>query len=151
MSSDGLKKFSEQLKKLRFENRVSQAQLARHVGVSSGTVAHWERAKNFPTQETVWKLCDFFKVTQDELFGKSLDLPIPDNSAQMELNLSVTDHEFAKLLAESRGVSLSEAVSHAIRFCVATSMQAQTLKPNPGLKKNGKKSNPTERNHSEEP
>lgn len=135
MSSDNLKKFAASLKKLRDLNRVSQAKLAEAVGVSSGTVAHWERAKNFPTQETVWKLCKYFRISQDELFGGIPELPIPENS-EKTIALSPVDQELAKMIAVARSVSVADAVSLAIRELVQKSMKAQALTQRPGLNHN---------------
>lgn len=132
MSSVNLKLFAESLKKLRELNRVSQAQLAEAINVSSGTVAHWERAKNFPTQETVWKLCKYFRISQDELFGMSPEIPIPEYSGKT-VTLSPVDQELAGMLAQARGITVDVAVSLAIREFVQKSMKEQALRQHHGL------------------
>ena len=60
--------FSEILKKLR--GTMSQAELAKHLGVTQQAVGRWERQLNMPDYETLKKIASFFNVTTDYLLGK---------------------------------------------------------------------------------
>lgn len=60
--------FAEKLKKLR--SNMSQAELAKHLGVTQQAVGRWERQLNMPDYETLKKIASFFNVTTDYLLGK---------------------------------------------------------------------------------
>ena len=60
--------FSERLKELRKEKRLSQAQLAKELDVSDATVAMWEIDKRMPSIEIAVALGKFFDVSLDYLF-----------------------------------------------------------------------------------
>uniref|UniRef100_UPI003FEDFB95 helix-turn-helix transcriptional regulator n=1 Tax=Candidatus Fimenecus sp. TaxID=3022888 RepID=UPI003FEDFB95 len=65
--------FSKQLKCLRNKKHLSQAQLAKKIGVSSSTVAMWEigerEPKNYKTLEII---ADFFNVSLDYLIDRDV-------------------------------------------------------------------------------
>ena len=62
--------FSEQLKRLRKEKRLSQRDLCKNLCVSSGAIAMWETEKRQPDIATLCKLADFFGVSVDYLLGR---------------------------------------------------------------------------------
>lgn len=64
-------KFAENLKQLRKERGVTQAQLAQIVGVSQQCVSQWEHAQIEPTLSYLWRLADFFAVSIDVLSGRT--------------------------------------------------------------------------------
>ena len=66
-----MKIFGERLKELRIEKGISQAALAKQVGVSSGIVCLWEIDKSEPTAPNVRKVADFFDVSADYLLGRT--------------------------------------------------------------------------------
>ena len=61
--------FCERLKELRTENKISQPELAKMVGVSKGMISFWENAINEPTISNLVKLCKIFEVSSDYLLG----------------------------------------------------------------------------------
>ena len=61
--------FCERLKELRTENKISQPELAKMVGVSKGMISFWENAINEPTISNLVKLCKIFDVSSDYLLG----------------------------------------------------------------------------------
>lgn len=63
--------FQIKLKELRELNHISQAKLAKTIGVSQSTVAMWEVGKSRPEYETLMKLADFFDVSVDELTSRN--------------------------------------------------------------------------------
>lgn len=60
--------FREQLKLLRNQKHLSQAQLAKEIGVSSSTIAMWESGEREPKNyETLEIIADFFNVNMELL------------------------------------------------------------------------------------
>ena len=57
--------------KLRKENSITQEELASKVGVSSQAVSKWENG-GMPDAELLPRIADFFEVSIDTLFGRSL-------------------------------------------------------------------------------
>ncbi len=64
-------KFSEILRTMRKEKKLSQEALAREVGVTQQCVSEWERGRIEPTLSYLWKLADLFGVSIDVLCGRS--------------------------------------------------------------------------------
>lgn len=62
--------FSENLKSLRKEMKMSQQDVSLKVGVSQQCVSEWENAKIEPTLSFLWKLADIFEISVDELIGR---------------------------------------------------------------------------------
>lgn len=67
--------FAENLNALMKEKGVSQNALARHIGVSAGSVNFWCNAVNVPRPKVMDKLCDFFGVTQADLTTNKERIP----------------------------------------------------------------------------
>lgn len=71
-------KFGDNLKKLRIENKITQSELAKALGVSPSAVGMYETGEREPNFETEEKIADFFNVSLDYLRGKT-DKQTPDN------------------------------------------------------------------------
>lgn len=65
-----MKIFAERLLELRKEKNVSQAALAKSLGVSFAVVCYWETDRSEPTAPNIVKLADYFNVSTDYLLGK---------------------------------------------------------------------------------
>lgn len=63
--------FSVKLKEIRKEKGITQTELAKKLGVASGTVGNWESGKREPDFETVSRLARFFGVSVDWLLGRA--------------------------------------------------------------------------------
>ena len=63
--------FSENLKRLRKENCVSQAKLAEGLDVTQQCVSEWENDRIEPTLTNLWNIADFFDVSIDFLVGRT--------------------------------------------------------------------------------
>lgn len=63
-------KIGEIIKELRTERGLSQAALAREIGVSQKAVDYWERGINEPKASYIVALAEFFGVSSDELLGR---------------------------------------------------------------------------------
>ncbi len=57
--------FSERVKALRRESKLSQAELAEQIGVSQQCISEWECGKTEPTLTFIVKLSDIFNVSAD--------------------------------------------------------------------------------------
>ena len=63
-------KIGETIKELRLERNLSQAALAKAIGVSQKAIDYWERGMNEPKASYILALADFFGVSCDELLGR---------------------------------------------------------------------------------
>ena len=63
-------KFSENLKKIRKDNNLSQEQLADELGVSRQAISKWESAVAYPEMDKIITLCDRFNLNIDDLLHK---------------------------------------------------------------------------------
>lgn len=66
-----MKAFSERLMELRKERNLSQATVARDLGVSLGIICYWETNKSDPTASNIAKVARYFNVSADYLLGLS--------------------------------------------------------------------------------
>ena len=57
----------ERLLKLRKEKNISQEELANVLDVSRQTVSKWETDQSLPDSDKIVPLCEYFKITTDEL------------------------------------------------------------------------------------
>ncbi len=60
----------DMIKELRTEKGLSQAQLAKSIGVSQKAVDYWERNVNEPKASYIVMLCDYFRISADYLLGR---------------------------------------------------------------------------------
>ena len=60
------------IKELRTERNLSQAKLAKAIGVSQKAIDFWEKGINEPKASYVIKLADYFSVSADYLLGRKL-------------------------------------------------------------------------------
>ena len=63
--------FSERLRQLRKEKKVSQVALAKEVGVSSRVYQDYEYGKREAQMTTLIRMADFFGVSLDYLTGRT--------------------------------------------------------------------------------
>ena len=60
----------EIIKELRLEKGLSQAELAKEIGVSQKAIDFWEKGTNEPKASYIVRLADFFGVSADFLLGR---------------------------------------------------------------------------------
>lgn len=63
--------FAANLRMYRARADVSQAELAKQVGVDTSSVTNWESGTYMPSLRTTVKLADALGVTLDQLAGRS--------------------------------------------------------------------------------
>ena len=64
--------FSENLKKIRKEYKLSQEQLADELGVSRQAISKWESSSAYPEMDKIIALCDKFNLNIDDLLHKDI-------------------------------------------------------------------------------
>lgn len=63
--------FKDKLKHLRIENNLTQADIAKAIGVSPATIGNYEQGTREPRNNEMWqKLADYFGISVDELMDK---------------------------------------------------------------------------------
>ncbi len=62
--------FAERLKELRTDSNLSQAALAKAIGVSQKAIDYWEREINEPKATYIIELAKYFGVSCDYLLGQ---------------------------------------------------------------------------------
>ncbi len=95
-------KFNENLKNVRLQKRLSQKEVAEHIGVAKSTYSLYESGHREPNIETIKRIADYFEVSSDLLLG--LDMPPHtiaahfegDEYTQDELNEILQFAEFVK-------------------------------------------------------
>ena len=67
--------FKDKLKYLRIENNLTQADIAKAIGVSPATIGNYEQGTREPRNNEMWqKLASYFNISVDELMDKNNDI-----------------------------------------------------------------------------
>ena len=61
--------FGKRFKKIRLENKLTQEQVAKALGIDQTNISCWENDKTRPEYENLIKLSKLYDVTLDELLG----------------------------------------------------------------------------------
>ncbi len=85
-------KIPERLKLLRAERRMTQSTLANILGVPRSTVANWESGLRRPPTSMCIKLCKFFDVTADFLYGTSIGRNIVTAPPTFRMNVNLLNN-----------------------------------------------------------
>lgn len=64
-------RFADNLKALRKQENLTQADLANKLHTTQRKVSHWESGKIEPDLSSLWEISDYFDVTIDYLIGKN--------------------------------------------------------------------------------
>ena len=78
--------FSENLKKIRKENNLSQEQLADLLGVSRQAVSKWESSTAYPEMDKILALCEKFDMNIDDLLHKDIREVKGEEESKKKLN-----------------------------------------------------------------
>lgn len=63
--------FDKRLRDLRNEKRISRNELAEVLDISREAISKWEIGRNYPNQEVLNRLSNFFNVSADYLLGNT--------------------------------------------------------------------------------
>ena len=83
---------SLQIKYLRKRNNLTQAEVAKRIGVSASAMAMYERGDREPSIDTLNKLCQVFNTDMDTLVGRA------KKTTPEEPKLSEGEEELLKLI-----------------------------------------------------
>ena len=72
--------FKDELRSLRLQDGLSQAELAKHLKISRSAVSMYESGLREPDFETLEVIADFFNVNMDRLLPKK-DAPAGDDAS----------------------------------------------------------------------
>ncbi len=83
--------FSENLKKIRKENNLSQEQLAFELGVSRQAISKWESDVAYPEMDKIITLCKKFNVKIDDLLYEDIKEIKNEEESKKKLNEHIDD------------------------------------------------------------
>ncbi len=91
--------FSENLKKIRKENNLSQEQLADELGVSRQAISKWESSQAYPEMDKIIALCNRFNLNIDDLLHKDINEVKGEEESKKNINNFIND--FLKFITDS--------------------------------------------------
>jgi transcriptional regulator with XRE-family HTH domain len=86
--------FSERLRTLRKEKKMTMEDLAHIIGVGKSTISSYESDLRRPKKETLIHLSDIFEVSTDYLLGLSDDRTRKEDSKDLSKLLSEPDYHY---------------------------------------------------------
>lgn len=84
-------KLSDNLKRIRKENNLSQEQLAEKLGVSRQAVSKWESEQSYPEMDKVLLICKLFNYNIDELMNENVKEVDENKESKNNFNKYVED------------------------------------------------------------
>lgn len=102
------------LKELRKENKMSQNDLGKLLGVSKVSISGYEKGTRIPSLEILNGILDIFGVSADYLLGRELNVVCEDEN-NVTMSLSTTDIEIIKEI-RSDSVLFNTIASNPRRF-----------------------------------
>ncbi len=84
-------KLSDNLKKIRKENNLSQEQLAEKLGVSRQAVSKWESDQSFPEMDKILSICEIFGYNIDELMNENIAEVNETKQSKININKYIDD------------------------------------------------------------
>lgn len=83
--------FSENLKKIRKDNNLSQEQLAEMLNVSRQAISKWESKTAYPEMDKILFLCDKFNLNIDDLLHKDIKEIKGEEETKKKINNYIDD------------------------------------------------------------
>lgn len=84
-------KLSENLKRIRKDNNLSQEQLAEKLGVSRQAVSKWESGQSYPEMDKVLLICKLFNYNIDELMNENVKEVNENKQSKININKYIDD------------------------------------------------------------
>lgn len=84
-------KLSDNLKRIRKDNNLSQEQLAEKLGVSRQAVSKWESGQSYPEMDKVLLICKLFNYNIDELMNENIKEVDETKQSKVNINKYVED------------------------------------------------------------
>ena len=115
MFSNNLNRVLSELKK---SKKISQAQIARELGVTPSNLNDWAKGRSVPNADKITKLAEVLGVAVSDLIDEPSNTTTISNSGNNSFNSSITtngqknkpseaDQEFSKLSEEDKRLALS--------------------------------------------
>lgn len=88
--------FSEQIKKIRINRKITQQEMADKLNVSRQAISNWENDRNLPDIEMIIKIAQIFNLTLDELILGGMNMNnmteklIKDGSKNNRIKMNLT-------------------------------------------------------------
>jgi len=82
---------SENLKRIRKENNLSQEQLAEELGVSRQSVSKWESGVSYPEMDKVLQIAKMFNLNIDDLLNQDIKEVNSEKQSKLAINKSIDD------------------------------------------------------------
>ena len=109
--------FGERLRKLRIGKDISQADLAKQLGVVPSSVGKYERVDNsFPSVEVLIKISDFFNVTIDYLLKGTETVPSVENNSGQLSNSPFIQANHGGMVINGENRTLSPEIVELLRI-----------------------------------
>ena len=90
---------SENLKRIRKDNNLSQEQLAEKLGVSRQSVSKWENGEAYPEMDKVLQLCKMFNLNIDEILNQ--DIKEVNENKQSKINVDKYVKDFLDYITKT--------------------------------------------------
>jgi len=84
-------KLSDNLKRIRKDNNLSQEQLAEKLGVSRQAVSKWESGQSYPEMDKVLLICKLFNYNIDELMNENVKEVEETKQSKININKYIED------------------------------------------------------------
>lgn len=98
-------KLSDNLKRIRKDNNLSQEQLAEKLGVSRQAVSKWESGQSYPEMDKVLLICKLFNYNLDELMNENVKEV--DETKQSKININKYIDDFFAFITKTVDVFTS--------------------------------------------
>lgn len=108
-----MSRFSDNLKRFRKQNHMTQTQLAEKIGVGRSAVSMYEMGEREPDFETLEAIADIFNVDMAVLLGKETKKSPSEDGEIDELLEELRREEVRTLLEATRGMSRGEVEAMA--------------------------------------
>ena len=82
---------SDNLKKIRKDNNLSQEDLAEELGVSRQSVSKWESGQAYPEMDKVIQICKMFNVKLDDLLNDDISKVEKEQKSKININKYIED------------------------------------------------------------
>ena len=113
----------DNIKNLRVQHNLSQAELANVAGVSDKAVSSWEQNKSVPRMGPIQKMADFFGIKKSDIIEPSV-VAIHTSKGRNIKNETPLNHDETKLLADYRNLNGNNR--QAVNVMIALFLSQQT-------------------------
>lgn len=108
--------FSENLKKIRKDNNLSQEQLADLLNVSRQAISKWESSTAYPEMEKIILICKKFNVNIDDLLNK--DIKEINSEIESKKNINNYIEKFLNFISDSVNLFIKMSFKTKLKFII---------------------------------